>query len=104
MVTCGATSGYDGRTDIRYVFSKGLSILGSTMGGRAELLTIAGLVADRRLRPVIDRVLPLDRVAEGHRAMADRNLFGKIILKPRKVPRSRSEARRVGAHNGGATA
>ncbi len=82
MVTCGATSGYEGRTDIRYVFSKGLSILGSTMGGRAELLTIAGLVAERRLRPIIDRVLPLERVAEGHRAMADRTLFGKIVLKP----------------------
>ncbi len=82
LVTCGATSGYEGMTDIRYVFSKGLSILGSTMGGRAELLTIARLIGEGRLKPVIDRVLPLDRVAEGHRAMADRTPFGKIILKP----------------------
>jgi NADPH:quinone reductase-like Zn-dependent oxidoreductase len=82
MVTCGATSGYEAKTDLRYVFSRGLSILGSTMGSRAELLQIARLVGERRLKPVIDRVLPLDRVAEGHRAMADRSLFGKILLKP----------------------
>ncbi len=82
MVTCGATTGYKGETDIRYIYSKGLSILGSTMGSRAELLQIARLVEARRLKPVIDRVLPLEKVAEGHRAMAERALFGKIILKP----------------------
>jgi NADPH:quinone reductase-like Zn-dependent oxidoreductase len=82
LVTCGATSGYQGPTDIRFVFSKGLSILGSTMGSRAELTRVARLVGERRLRPVIDRVIPLERVADGHRAMAERALFGKIILKP----------------------
>jgi NADPH:quinone reductase-like Zn-dependent oxidoreductase len=82
LVTCGATSGYQAATDLRFVFSKGLSILGSTMGSRAELVRVAGLVGDRRLKPVIDRVLPLERVADGHRAMAERSLFGKIVLKP----------------------
>lgn len=82
LVTCGATSGYQAATDLRFVFSKGLSILGSTMGSRAELLRVARLVGERRLRPVIDRVLPLDRVAEAHRAMAERSLFGKILLTP----------------------
>ena len=82
LVTCGATSGYQGSTDLRYVFSKGLSILGSTMGGRAELLRLARLMGERRLKPVIDRVLPLQKIAEGHRLMAERSLFGKIILTP----------------------
>ncbi|HEV8702850.1 MAG TPA: zinc-binding dehydrogenase [Candidatus Polarisedimenticolia bacterium] len=82
LVTCGATSGHQAATDLRFVFSKGLSILGSTMGSRAELARVAALVGDRRLKPVIDRVLPLERVADGHRAMAERSLFGKIILKP----------------------
>ena len=82
LVTCGATSGYRAETDLRFVFSKGLAILGSTMGSRAELLLLARLVGERRLKPVIDRVLPLERVAEGHRAMAERSLFGKIILTP----------------------
>jgi NADPH:quinone reductase-like Zn-dependent oxidoreductase len=82
LVTCGATSGYQGATDIRFVFSKGLSILGSTMGSRAELLRVADLVGRRRLRPIIDRVLPLEKVADGHRAMAERALFGKVVLTP----------------------
>jgi NADPH:quinone reductase-like Zn-dependent oxidoreductase len=82
LVTCGATSGYETRTDLRYVFSKGLSILGATMGGRAELLRVARLVGDGQLKPIIDRVLPLEQVADGHRAMAERSLFGKIVLRP----------------------
>jgi NADPH:quinone reductase-like Zn-dependent oxidoreductase len=82
LVTCGATTGYEGATDIRYVFFKGLSILGSTMGSRSELLHVARFMAEGKLRPVIDRVLPLDRIAEGHRAMAERSLFGKIVLTP----------------------
>jgi NADPH:quinone reductase-like Zn-dependent oxidoreductase len=82
LVTCGATSGYKGMTDVRYLFSRGLSVLGSSMGNRAELVRISRLLGERLLRPVIDRVLPLERVADGHRAMADRSLFGKIVLKP----------------------
>lgn len=82
LVTCGATSGYEGATDLRYLFFKGLSILGSTMGGRAELLRVARLLGEGRLKPVIDRVLPLERVADGHRAMAERSLLGKIVLLP----------------------
>ena len=82
LVTCGATSGYQGMTDLRYVFSKGLSILGSTMGSRAELLRIVRLIAEKQLKPIIDRVLPLQHIADGHRAMAERSLFGKIVLTP----------------------
>jgi len=82
LVTCGATTGYQASTDLRYVFFKGLSILGSTMGSRGELLRLARLIGDGRLRPIIDRVLPLEQVAEAHRAVAGRGLFGKIILTP----------------------
>ncbi len=82
LVACGATSGYEGSTDIRYLFSRGLTLMGSTMGSRAELIRIAQLVGEGRLEPVIDRVLPLDRVSEGHRAMADRALLGKVVLRP----------------------
>ena len=82
LVTCGATTGYHGSTDLRFVFFKGLSILGSTMGSRGELLRVARLVGEGRLRPVVDRVLPLEQVADAHRAVAGRDLFGKIILTP----------------------
>jgi NADPH:quinone reductase-like Zn-dependent oxidoreductase len=82
LVTCGATSGYEAVTDLRHLFFKGLSLLGSTMGSRAELLRIARYMGERRLRPVIDRVLRFEQIAEGHRAMAGRGLFGKIVLTP----------------------
>jgi NADPH:quinone reductase-like Zn-dependent oxidoreductase len=80
LVTCGATTGYEARTDLRHVFFKSLSILGSTMGSRADLVRIARFVGEGKLKPVIDRVLPLDQVADGHRALAERSLFGKIVL------------------------
>jgi NADPH:quinone reductase-like Zn-dependent oxidoreductase len=80
LVTCGATTGYGAMTDLRHVFFKGLSILGSTMGSRAELVRIAALVGSGRLRPVVDRVLPLEQVALAHQAIAERSLFGKIVL------------------------
>jgi NADPH:quinone reductase-like Zn-dependent oxidoreductase len=82
LVTCGATTGYEAKTDLRHLFFKGLSLLGSTMGSRAELLEIAGLVAARRLRPIVDRVLPFEQAAEAHRLLAARAVFGKILLTP----------------------
>jgi NADPH:quinone reductase-like Zn-dependent oxidoreductase len=80
LVTCGATTGYAAATDLRHVFFKSLSILGSTMGSRADLLRLSRFVAEGRLKPVIDRVLPLEKVADAHRAIAERSLFGKIVL------------------------
>jgi NADPH:quinone reductase-like Zn-dependent oxidoreductase len=82
LVTCGATTGYEAKTDLRFVFFKSLSILGSTMGSRAELLHVARLVAAGRLRPVVDRVLPFEQVAEGHRLLEGRGVFGKVLLRP----------------------
>ena len=82
LVTCGATTGYEANTDLRFVFFKGLSILGSTMGSRAELLHVASLLGSGRLRPVIDRILPLEAVAQGHRLLEERAVFGKVLLRP----------------------
>ncbi len=79
-VTCGATSGHELKTDFRLVFFKSLSILGSTMGGSSELSTVLDLVADGRLNPVVDRVFPLERIADAHRHLASREVFGKVVL------------------------
>jgi NADPH:quinone reductase-like Zn-dependent oxidoreductase len=79
-VTCGATSGFELKTDFRLVFFKSLSILGSTMGGGHELATVLSLVASGRLRPIVDRVLPLEQIAEAHRILAAREAFGKVVL------------------------
>ena len=81
-VTCGSTSGFEMKTDFRLVFFKSLSILGSTMGSDHELETILGLAGEGRLRPVLERSLPLERVGEAHRHLEDRRALGKTVLVP----------------------
>jgi NADPH:quinone reductase-like Zn-dependent oxidoreductase len=81
IVTCGASSGWDAPTDLRHVFFRQIQILGSTMGSKASLFRIAALVAEGRLRPVIDRVFPLAEAAEAHRYLDRREQFGKVVLK-----------------------
>ena len=81
LVTCGATTGYDGKIDIRYFFTRHLSILGSFMGSKAELYAVLELFERGLLKPVIDRVLPLEKCAEAHSRLENREQFGKIVLK-----------------------
>lgn len=82
IVTVGATTGYDPTTDLRHVFYRQISVLGSTMGTAGDLLEVMRFVAEGKLRPVVDRVMPLAeaRVAQG--LLADRAQFGKIVLVP----------------------
>jgi len=79
-VTCGATSGFEMKTDFRRVFFRSLSILGSTMGGSHELGTVLSLVGAGRLRPVVDRIFPLSQLPDAHRHLAAREGFGKTVL------------------------
>jgi NADPH:quinone reductase-like Zn-dependent oxidoreductase len=79
-VTCGATSGYEMKTDFRRVYFKSLSILGSTMGGSHELATVLSLCEAGRLRPIVDRVFPFERIADAHRHLSSRAAFGKVVL------------------------
>jgi NADPH:quinone reductase-like Zn-dependent oxidoreductase len=81
LVTCGATTGYNGKTDLRYLFAKNLSLLGSFMGSRAELYAALKLVTEGKLRPVIDRVMPLSECARAHAMLENREQFGKIVLR-----------------------
>jgi NADPH:quinone reductase-like Zn-dependent oxidoreductase len=80
LVTCGATTGFDGAINIAYLFTRHLSILGSFMGSKAELFSALELLRRGLLKPVIDVVLPLEKCAEGHKRMENRELFGKIVL------------------------
>jgi 2-desacetyl-2-hydroxyethyl bacteriochlorophyllide A dehydrogenase len=82
LVTCGATSGHEAMTDLRYVFYKQLQILGSTMGRKGDLMTIMNLIGQGKLNPVIDRVLPLAEVRQAHRIVEEGRHFGKIVLVP----------------------
>jgi NADPH:quinone reductase-like Zn-dependent oxidoreductase len=82
LVLCGSTSGFEVKTDTRFLFFKNLSLLGSTMGGRGELHEVLRLVEAGKLRPVVDSVLPLAEVREGHRRLEAREAFGKVVLTP----------------------
>ena len=82
LVTCGATSGPKVETELRYLYSKQLSILGSYMGSLVELKEVLGWVERGQIRPVVDEIFPLKEAAEAHRRMEDRKNFGKIVLTP----------------------
>ena len=82
LVTCGATSGFDARTDLRQVFFRHLTLLGSFMGSKAELLEAMKFVAAGKIRAVVDRVLPLSEARQAHELMESRAQFGKLVLRP----------------------
>src|SRR5712664_2984593 len=81
LVTCGATTGYDAKVDLRFLFSRQLSLLGSYMGTKSELQTVMKLVAAGRLKPIVDRVFPLAEADAAHSYLESGSQFGKVVLK-----------------------
>ena len=82
LVTCGATTGYSAGIDLRYLFSKQWSLLGSFMGGMGELHQVLKFVFRKQLKPVIDRVYPLAEIRAAHERLENKEQFGKVIVKP----------------------
>ena len=80
LVTCGATTGPKAEIDLRYLYSRSLTLKGSYMGTKAELLEAAKLVGAGKLKPVIDHVYPLKDARAAQEQMLSRNLFGKLVL------------------------
>ncbi len=83
LVTYGATTGHRGDTDLRHVFWKQLSILGTTMGSPADFRAAMGEVFRGRLVPPIHRTVGLDGVREAHEELEAGEVFGKIVVEPR---------------------
>jgi NADPH:quinone reductase-like Zn-dependent oxidoreductase len=81
LVTCGATTGFESKTNIAYIFARQLSILGSFMGYKSELFPVLELFKRGLLKPVIDCVMTLERAAEAHKRLENREQFGKVVLK-----------------------
>ncbi|HIC14461.1 MAG TPA: alcohol dehydrogenase, partial [Gemmatimonadetes bacterium] len=82
LVTSGATTGSRGITELRLLFWKQLSIMGSTMGTPAEFRRVMRLVFEGSFEPVIHQVLPLDQARTAHEMLESGNVFGKLILVP----------------------
>ncbi len=81
LVTCGATDGFDPKEDLRHIFFRQLRVLGSTMGDRQEMREVMKHVFSGKLKPIVDKVFPLQDAAQAHQYVQDRKVFGKVILK-----------------------
>jgi len=80
LVTCGATTGPNASFDLRFVFSRQLSVLGSYMGTMGELYEVLGHVFAGRVKPVVDRSFALKDARAAHEHMEKSQMFGKIVL------------------------
>lgn len=82
LLTCGATAGFDPKTDLRYVWTFELNIIGSNGWLREDLHALLDLVQEGRLNPPVDMRFSLEDAAEAFRALEDRQAFGKLIVTP----------------------
>ena len=82
ILVCGATAGYDPKEDLRYIWSFELKVIGSNSFYDDNLKALMELIEQKRMKPVIDVVLPLQRAAEGLRLIENRDVFGKVIVQP----------------------
>ncbi len=82
LLVCGATAGYDPKEDLRYIWSFELKIIGSNSFYDDNLNALMALIAEGKLKPEIDKVLPLEEAAEGLRLIQDREVIGKVVVTP----------------------
>lgn len=80
LVSCGVTTGNIGEINIRKLYQKQITIMGSALGTAAELRTLVNLAGQGKLEPIIDRTLPLERADAGHLLLENRKNFGKVVL------------------------
>ncbi len=82
LVTCGSTTGPNVAIDLRHLFARQLSLLGSYMGTMGELHEVLGHVFAGRLKPVIDRIFPLSEIRAAHQYLEKSQMFGKVLIQP----------------------
>jgi alcohol dehydrogenase len=82
LLVCGATAGYDPKEDLRYVWSFELQIIGSNSFYDDNLAALMELISAGKIKPVIDKVLPLEEAREGLRLIQDREVIGKVVVTP----------------------
>ena len=82
LLTCGATAGYDPKEDIRYIWRREVSIIGSNGWRREDLEALLLETAAGRFDPCVDRVFPLEQAVEAMRTIEERRVFGKVIVRP----------------------
>jgi len=80
LITCGATAGFDPKTDIRYIWTRELQILGSNGYTQEDVEEAIRLVGEGGVRPLVDKVLPPQEAATAHRLLEERAVTGKVVL------------------------
>jgi 2-desacetyl-2-hydroxyethyl bacteriochlorophyllide A dehydrogenase len=81
LLTCGATAGYDPQEDLRFIWTFELQVLGSNGWMREDLHALLDLIRTGRLKPVVDKELPLEQINEAFRLLEEREVFGKVVVK-----------------------
>ena len=82
LLVCGATAGHDPKEDLRYVWTFEINIVGSNSFYDDDLKGLMKLIQEGKMRPMIDKVLPLEQAAEGLRLIRDREVVGKVVVAP----------------------
>jgi len=82
LLVCGATAGHDPAEDLRYIWTFELKIIGSNSFYDDNLSALMAMIAEGQIKPVIDKVLPLEEAREGLRLIADREVIGKVVIEP----------------------
>jgi alcohol dehydrogenase len=82
LLVCGATAGHDPKEDLRYIWSFELKVIGSNSFYEENLTDLMKMIVDKKMKPVIDEVLPLEKAAEGLRLISDREVIGKVVVVP----------------------
>jgi alcohol dehydrogenase len=85
LVSTGATTGYNSTIDLRYLFFKGINLLGATQGTKAELEEVLYWTSKGKIKPLISTKLPFSEMAKGHVMMANAEQIGKIITTPQNL-------------------
>src|SRR6201993_2285599 len=82
LLVCGATAGHDPKEDLRYIWSFELKVIGSNSFYEDNLTDLMKMIVEKKISPVIDAVLPLEKAAEGLRLIRDREVIGKVVVVP----------------------
>jgi NADPH:quinone reductase-like Zn-dependent oxidoreductase len=82
VVTCGATTGSKVSIDLRYIFFKQQSIIGSTMGNVQALDAVIELVKTYKIKPIVDKIFSMEKISDAHKYLENSNQFGKVVLIP----------------------
>ncbi|MEM8877401.1 MAG: zinc-binding dehydrogenase [Pseudomonadota bacterium] len=82
LLTCGATAGFDPKTDIRYIWTFEQNIIGSNGWSMEDVQELLAMVERGQLKALVDRTLPLEETQEAFRLLRDREVFGKVIVSP----------------------